>query len=53
MIQIKNLSFDYGNRKPVFRNLNLTLKEGNIYGLLGRNGTGKFSLLRNMAGLLF
>ena len=53
MIQIKNLSFDYGKRKPVFRKLNLTLKEGNVYGLLGRNGAGKSSLLRNMAGLLF
>lgn len=53
MIQIKNLSFDYGKRKSVFRNLNLTLTEGNVYGLLGRNGAGKSSLLRNMAGLLF
>ena len=53
MIQIKNLSFDYGKRKPVFRKLNLTLKEGNVYGLLGRNGAGKSSLLRNMSGLLF
>jgi ABC-2 type transport system ATP-binding protein len=53
MIQIKNLSFDYGKRKPVFRNLDLTLTEGNVYGLLGRNGAGKSSLLRNIAGLLF
>jgi len=53
MIQIKNLSFDYEKRKLVFRKLNLTLKEGNVYGLLGRNGAGKSSLLRNMAGLLF
>jgi ABC-2 type transport system ATP-binding protein len=53
MIQIQNLSFDYGKRKPVFRNLNLTLTEGNVYGLLGKNGAGKSSLLRNMAGLLF
>jgi ABC-2 type transport system ATP-binding protein len=53
MIQIKNLSFDYGKRKNVFQNLNLTLSEGNVYGLLGKNGAGKSSLLRNMAGLLF
>ena len=53
MIQIKNLSFDYGKRKPVFRNLNLTLKEGNVDGLLGKNGAGKSTLLRNIAGLLF
>jgi len=53
MIQINNLSLDYGKQKPVFQNLNLTLKEGNVYGLLGRNGAGKSSLLRNMSGLLF
>ncbi len=53
MIQIQNLSFDYGKRKPVFKHLNLNLAEGNVYGLLGKNGSGKSSLLRNMAGLLF
>ena len=53
MIQIKNLSFSYGKRKEVFRNLNLTLSAGNVYGLLGKNGAGKSSLLRNIAGLLF
>ena len=52
MIQIQNLSFDYGKRKQVFQNLNLTLTEGNVYGLLGRNGAGKSSLLRTMAGKL-
>jgi len=53
MITINNLSFNYGKRKPVFRHLNLKLSAGNVYGLLGKNGAGKSSLLRNMAGLLF
>ncbi len=53
MIQINNLSFNYGKRKEVFRNLNLTLSAGNVYGLLGKNGAGKSSLLRSIAGLLF
>jgi ABC-2 type transport system ATP-binding protein len=53
MINIKNLSFNYGKRKQIFRNLNLNLSEGNVYGLLGKNGAGKSSLLKNMAGLLF
>ena len=53
MIQIENLSFAYKKDKPVFQNLNLTFKEGNIYGLLGKNGSGKSSLLRIIAGLLF
>ncbi|GAB3508562.1 ABC transporter ATP-binding protein [Emticicia fontis] len=53
MLTIQNLSFGYNRQKPVFNNLSLTLKQGNIYGLLGRNGAGKSSLLRLMAGLLF
>jgi ABC-2 type transport system ATP-binding protein len=51
MIQIQNLSFAY-KKKPVFDGLNLEFKAGHVYGLLGKNGTGKSSLLRNIAGLL-
>ena len=52
MINISNLHFSY-RRKKVFNGLNLELKSGHIYGLLGKNGTGKSTLLRNIAGLLF
>lgn len=52
MVTIKNLHFSYRRRK-VFDNLNLELKPGAIYGLLGRNGTGKSTLLRNIGGFLF
>ena len=52
MITIRELNFSY-RRKQVFSNLNLSLEAGHIYGLLGRNGTGKSTLLRNIAGLLF
>jgi ABC-2 type transport system ATP-binding protein len=52
MINIRNLHFSY-RRKKVFSGLNLELKAGHIYGLLGKNGTGKSTLLRNIAGLLF
>jgi ABC-2 type transport system ATP-binding protein len=52
MIQIENLHFAY-RKKPVFRGLSLELAPGHIYGLLGKNGTGKSTLLRNIAGLLF
>jgi len=53
MINIKDLTFSYSPRKTVFENLSLSLTHGKIYGLLGRNGAGKSSLLRIMAGLLF
>jgi len=53
MIQVQNLSFGYKRRKLLYRNLNLTLEAGSIYGLLGRNGAGKSTLLKNFTGLLF
>lgn len=53
MIDIQQLSFGYSRRQLLFRNLSLQLKEGHIYGLLGKNGAGKSTLLKNMAGLVF
>ena len=52
MIQIQNLHFGY-RKKKIFTGLSLKLEPGHIYGLLGKNGTGKSTLLKNMAGLLF
>jgi ABC-2 type transport system ATP-binding protein len=52
MINIQNLHFSY-KKKKVFDNLNLQLTPGHIYGLLGKNGTGKSTLLKNVAGLLY
>lgn len=52
MIDIQNLHFGYRKGK-VFNGLSLHLQAGHIYGLLGKNGTGKSTLLRNIAGLLF
>ena len=53
MIDIDNVSYRYpGQKKPVLSNFSLTLKEGSIYGLLGKNGTGKSTLLHLIAGLL-
>lgn len=53
MIEIKDLSFRYGKHYAVFEQLNMNLKAGYIYGLLGENGVGKTTLLRMLAGLRF
>lgn len=53
MIQARNLSFGYGRQKLLFRDMDLSLGPGSIYGLLGKNGAGKSTLLKNLAGLLF
>ncbi|KAA9357210.1 ABC transporter ATP-binding protein [Larkinella humicola] len=53
MIELKNLTFGYTPKKLLFQDLNLSLQPGSIYGLLGKNGAGKSSLLRLMGGLLY
>ena len=52
MIDFEKLSFRYGKRN-LFNELNLQLKTGNIYGLLGLNGAGKTTLLKILSGQLF
>ena len=43
MITINHLSFAYKKRNQLFRDLDLEIVPGNIYGLLGKNGAGKLS----------
>ncbi len=51
MISIDNLCFAY-RKVNVLENVNLQMKSGFIYGVLGKNGTGKSTLLYSVAGLL-
>ena len=52
MIKIQNLCFGYYSHTPVLRDISLTLPEGHIYGLLGKNGVGKSTLLKLLCGAL-
>ena len=52
MISIKNVRFGYNSRQVVLDDFSLEFKQGGIYGLLGKNGTGKSTLLYLMMGLL-
>ena len=53
MIEVENLSFSYGKRRArVLKDFSMKLDQGSVYGLLGKNGTGKSTLLYLMAGLL-
>ena len=53
MIEVKNISFKYaGSKHLVFDDFSLKLEEDRIYGLLGKNGTGKSTLLYLLSGLL-
>lgn len=53
MIEINNLNYSYANgKKQVFSDFSLTIVEEGVYGLLGKNGVGKSTLLKLMSGLL-
>lgn len=51
MVNLVDIHFSYRNGRTVFAGLNLSLTPGHIYGLFGRNGAGKSSLLYLLSGL--
>ncbi|MEM9648835.1 MAG: ABC transporter ATP-binding protein [Bacteroidota bacterium] len=53
MLTVKNLYFAYPNSTNVLSAVDLEFHKGNIYGLFGKNGEGKSTLLKLIAGLLF
>lgn len=61
MIQVNKIAYQYPKKwksasakdNSVFWNFSLTLEENKIYGLLGKNGVGKSTLLYLLAGLNF
>jgi ABC-2 type transport system ATP-binding protein len=42
----------YYGRRPVVNNLELRVPQGSVYGLLGRNGTGKSTTIKMLLGMV-
>lgn len=51
MIEVKNVSKRYGDFYAV-RNINFTIKDGEIVGFLGRNGAGKTTTMNMITGFI-
>lgn len=51
LLECKNLCKNYGKKK-VLKNINLIIPRGRIIGLLGKNGTGKTTLIKLINDLL-
>ena len=49
LLKIESLSAGYGEA-VVIQNVSLSLDEGHTLALLGRNGTGKTTLINTLAG---
>lgn len=53
MLQINQVNYHYNKSKPLYDSVDIQLETGKLYGLLGKNGTGKTTLLKCVMGLLF
>ncbi|MBN2650836.1 MAG: ABC transporter ATP-binding protein [Spirochaetales bacterium] len=51
MIEVSNVDFSYRGNRKLFDALNLQFEMGRVYGLLGRNGAGKTSLIQLILGM--
>ena len=51
MIQVNNVSLKFGKR-TLFEDVNIKFTNGNCYGLIGANGTGKSTFLKLLSGEL-
>ncbi len=46
----KNLSFQYNNRRKILKNINFSIKEGEMVSIVGTNGAGKSTLAKVICG---
>ena len=51
MISTNNISMQFGSA-PLFEGINITFNEGNKYGLIGANGSGKSTFMKILSGEL-
>lgn len=49
-IEVNNLTFGYGYKKKIFTDFTLSIEPQQITGLVGRNGQGKTTLMKLLAG---
>lgn len=52
MLKIINYSKAYNKNKFVIKNLNLEIKQGEVFGFIGPNGAGKTTTIKSICGIL-
>ena len=48
MLEIKDLTIQYGDKDPVVENFSLSLKKGEIITIVGESGSGKSTVLSSI-----
>lgn len=52
MIKFENVSFKYKNEENILENINFEINQGEFISIVGKNGTGKSTILNLMAGII-
>jgi energy-coupling factor transporter ATP-binding protein EcfA2 len=52
LLQINNLNFNYNKQQPLLNDINLSIYPGQIIGIIGKNGSGKSSLLKLISKII-
>jgi iron complex transport system ATP-binding protein len=50
-IMVKNISYSYPGEKPIFEDISFNVQQGEVFCIMGPNGTGKSTLLNCVACL--
>src|SRR3954447_4623281 len=53
VLDFQDIQRSFKRGSPVLKGVTFTMREGEVVGLLGRNGTGKTTLIRIAMGMLF
>lgn len=52
LLEVRNVSFNYSDKTTLCKDINLSVREGEVIGITGHNGAGKSTLLKIICGLL-
>ena len=52
MIEIRNVTKSYDKVEKIIDNMNITIKDGEIFGFIGKNGAGKTTTIKMITGIL-
>ena len=52
LLQLRGITVSYGKNEPVLNGLDMSVRAGEVYGLLGLNGAGKSTLMSTVLGLI-
>ena len=51
-IELKNVSFEYEAGHPIIKNVSFKVQAGHMFGIVGKTGAGKSTIINLMARLL-